>query len=96
MERLSAPETRRVQSRGHGRRQHGEQLHQINRGEGVPELHKKASGLGDAEIIRHANSTFITPGFHDAKALFEDPLGTNNGRTEYRPQILHFITPETQ
>ena len=70
--------------------------YRINRGEGVPELHKKASGLGNAEIIRHAHSTFMTPGFHDAKALFEDPLGTNNGRTEYRPQILHFITPETQ
>ena len=70
--------------------------YRVNRGEGVPGLHLKATGLGDAIIERHAHSTFVTPGFHDAKGMFIDPKGTNKGRKEYRPQILHFITPETQ
>ena len=69
--------------------------YRVNRGEPVPELHKKATGLGDAPITRHAHSTFITPGFHDALGEFEDPAGTVDGRTSYRPRILHIITPET-
>jgi len=70
--------------------------YRINKGEPVPELHRKATGLKNVPITRHANSTFISPGFHNAVALFEDKQGTNDGRTEYSPRILHFITPETQ
>lgn len=71
--------------------------YRVNVGEGVPQLHLKATGLGaDVEIIRHAHSTFGTPGFHDAAGLFEDPSGSNGGRTDYRPRILHIITPESQ
>ena len=70
--------------------------YRLNEGEPVPELHKEASGLGNVPITRHAHSTFVTPGFHNAIALFEDKEGTNNGRVEYSPRILHFITPETQ
>ena len=68
----------------------------INEGETVPDLHRDATGLKDAIITRHAHSTFVTPGYHEALGLFEDKEGTNNGRVEYRPSILHFITPETQ
>ena len=70
--------------------------YRINEGEPVPDLHRDATGLKDAPITRHAHSTFISPGFHNAVALFEDKQGTNDGRTEYSPRILHFITPETQ
>ena len=71
--------------------------YRVNKGEPVPELHQKATGLSvETPIIRHAHSTFVTPGFHDALGKFDDPEGTNNGRTEYTPHILHFITPETQ
>ncbi|MDE0538140.1 MAG: aromatic ring-hydroxylating dioxygenase subunit alpha [Rhodospirillales bacterium] len=70
--------------------------YRVNEGEPVPQLHQRATRLGDAPIIRHAHSTFITPGFHDALGKFEDPAGTVDGRTEYQPHILHFITPETQ
>jgi vanillate O-demethylase monooxygenase subunit len=70
--------------------------YRVNEGELVPDLHREATGLKDAPITRHAHSTFISPGFHNAVALFEDKQGTNNGRIEYSPRILHFITPETQ
>ena len=70
--------------------------YRVNEGEPVPDLHREATGLKDAPITRHAHSTFISPGFHNAVALFEDKQGTNNGRIEYSPRILHFITPETQ
>ena len=70
--------------------------YRVNEGEPVPDLHREATGLKDAPITRHAHSTFISPGFHNAVALFEDKQGTNNGRTKYSPRILHFITPETQ
>jgi vanillate O-demethylase monooxygenase subunit len=68
----------------------------INEGETVPDLHRDATGLKDAIITRHAHSTFVTPGYHEGLGLFEDKEGTNNGRVEYRPRILHFVTPETQ
>ena len=67
----------------------------MNHGDPVPNLHKKATGLGDVPIIRSGEAKFVTPGFHHGLASFEDPEGTNNGRTHYHPQILHFITPET-
>ena len=71
--------------------------YRINEGDPVPQFHSKATGLSpDVPITRHAHSTFMTPGFHDGLGLFEDPSGSNNGRTEYRPRILHFMTPETQ
>lgn len=71
--------------------------YRITRGDPVPEFHRKATGLpADAPIIRHGHSTFVSPGFHDALGKFEDPAGTNNGRTDYHPHILHFMTPETQ
>ncbi|MEE2746299.1 MAG: aromatic ring-hydroxylating dioxygenase subunit alpha [Pseudomonadota bacterium] len=67
----------------------------INHGDPVPILHKEATGLGDVPIIRHGEAKFVNPGFHQGTNLFEDPAGTNGGRTNYRPRILHFITPET-
>jgi phenylpropionate dioxygenase-like ring-hydroxylating dioxygenase large terminal subunit len=70
--------------------------YRVNEGEPVPELHKKATGLNDVPITRHAHSIFVNPGFHDAVGLFEDKQGSNNGRIEYSPHILHFMTPETQ
>ncbi len=70
--------------------------YRINEGEPVPELHKEATGLKDIPITRHSTASFVTPGFHDGDSLFEDKQGSNNGRVEYRPHILHFITPETQ
>ena len=60
------------------------------------DLHREATGLKNVPITRHASSTFISPGFHNAVARFEDKKGTNNGRIEYSPRILHFITPDTQ
>lgn len=71
--------------------------YRLNEGEGVPQLHLKATGLeADVPISRHAHSTFITPGFHEGYGTFIDPAGTNNGRKEYHPRILHFMTPESQ
>ena len=68
----------------------------VNRGDPVPLLHKEATGLGDVPILRYASAKFETPGFHRGNGKFEDPSGSNNGRIEYHPRILHFITPETQ
>ena len=68
----------------------------VNEGDPVPLLHKEATGLGDVPILRFASSKFETPGFHKGYGRFEDPSGSNDGRIEYHPRILHFITPETQ
>jgi vanillate O-demethylase monooxygenase subunit len=70
--------------------------YRFNAGDGVPELHRKATGLGNTKIGRHTHSTFVTPGFHDAANLIYDPSGSNGGRTDYHPHIIHIITPETQ
>lgn len=70
--------------------------YRISHGEPVPGLHKKATGLGDAVITREAHSTFVTPGFHDGYGRFVDANGTLDGRTDYHPHILHFLTPEDQ
>jgi len=77
---------------------HGDTVdnYRVNDGEPVPGLHQKGIGLGDVPVRRHAHSTYISPGFHDALGGFEDFSGTKDGRTDYRVHILHIITPETQ
>ena len=70
--------------------------YRFNEGDPVPDLHKEATGLNNIPVTRHSTASFVTPGFHDGDSLFEDKEGNNNGRIEYKPHILHFITPETQ
>ncbi|MEE2760885.1 MAG: aromatic ring-hydroxylating dioxygenase subunit alpha [Pseudomonadota bacterium] len=70
--------------------------YRINLGEPLPGLHGDSTGLGDTVVNRHAHSAFVTPGFHEAITLMQDPAGTLGGRTEYHAHILHLITPETQ
>lgn len=62
----------------------------------LPALYDKPANLVGVVVDRTSDSDFVTPGWHAAHATFHDPAGTNAGRTGYRAEILHALTPATQ
>ncbi len=62
----------------------------------LPALYDRPANLVGVRVDRTSDSDFVTPGWHAAHASFHDPAGTNGGRTRYRAEILHALTPETQ
>jgi hypothetical protein len=47
------------------------------------------------KVDRFSDSWFLSPAAHVAHAKIVDPAGTHGGRTDFRVEIMHLITPMT-